>query len=351
MSSRPTKTIDWASDAGALVIEPSSGYKTAGFAGGDPLIADYENWLRKQIDAWLNYVNETAWSASISASSAVVVEDTGKTFTRPSGSFLDEGFAVGQTVSWFGFANPENNITGIITVLTATVMTIGGATGLVDETGSGDEHCNAHFGLTGQVTIAPSLGAADNALIVRGGDVLLDVGANLTVTGESVFQDLVTLQGDASVPTGHKITLVGTADVKHGDKILLLSGYAAYPSDVAAGWTVGGGPGFIESTAAPSIAYLPVPLRVGDRIRDVVVATFDNGTTQWTNILVQHYTKTGTLTTLGSSGVVNPGAAWQDVAIAVTDTTLADGDQIFIEFVAAGAGVRIGSTRVTYDRP
>lgn len=350
MSSRPTKTIDWASDAGALVIEPSSGYKTAGFAGGDPLIADYENWLRKQIDAWLNYVNETAWSASISASSAVVVEDTGKTFTRPSGSFLDEGFAVGQTVSWFGFANPENNVTGIITVLTATVMTIGGASGLVDETGSGDEHCNAHFGLTGQVTIAPSLGAADNALIVRGGDVLLDVGANLVVTGESSFQDLVTLQGDASVPSGHKITLVGSADIKHGGKVLTLNAYAGMMSDVAAAqWTTGGGPGFITSSGA-AILYVPIPLREGDRITSVEVQRYGDGAVDGTFILQRFIN--GTLTSDPTVSVTNAAASWNTTTLTPSSpAVLAAGEVHFLELVASAANLKIGNILVHYDRP
>lgn len=155
-----------------------------------------------------------------------------------------------------------------------------------------------------------------------------------------------------TVPTGFNMTLSGTADIKHGDRTLELSGYACFLSDASPGYTAAGGPGFITSTGAgPAIAYLPIPLKVGDRIRDVTVATYDSGASQWTNIIVTHYTKAGVLTVLGSSGVVNPGAAWQDVAIAVVDTTLAAGDQLFVEFVAGGAGLRIGTTWVVYDRP
>jgi hypothetical protein len=55
---------------------------------------------------------------------------TGKTVTRSSGSWLADELAVGDVVSISG--STSNNVTSAITALTATVMTLGGAT-LVDE--------------------------------------------------------------------------------------------------------------------------------------------------------------------------------------------------------------------------
>lgn len=70
---------------------------------------------------------------SVMGAATVTVAATGKTFTRAAGSFLTDGFAVGDYVVWSGFTNSGNNITVKITTLTATVMTCSGATGLVDE--------------------------------------------------------------------------------------------------------------------------------------------------------------------------------------------------------------------------
>ena len=57
---------------------------------------------------------------------------SGHTITRGTGSFITDGFAVGDTVSALGTVD-NNGVIGVITVLTATVMTFG--SGVVDETG------------------------------------------------------------------------------------------------------------------------------------------------------------------------------------------------------------------------
>ncbi|HEY6038804.1 MAG TPA: hypothetical protein VIV58_31195 [Kofleriaceae bacterium] len=63
------------------------------------------------------------------ASPASVTVNTAGVYTRSSGSFLTDGFFVGQVVSWTGFVNGANNQSNVtITALTATVMTVGGVT-------------------------------------------------------------------------------------------------------------------------------------------------------------------------------------------------------------------------------
>jgi len=61
----------------------------------------------------------------------------GLTYTRTVGSFITDGFAIGQLVSVSGFSNVANNFTNhSITGLTATVMTISSAVDSVAETSS-----------------------------------------------------------------------------------------------------------------------------------------------------------------------------------------------------------------------
>lgn len=139
----------------------------------------------------------------------------------------------------------------------------------------------------------------------------------------------------------------------HGDRVLTLSAYAAFVSDAAPGWTAAGGPGFITSTAGTNIIYVPIPLAIGARIKSVKVARYGDGAADFANMIIQRYAAigAGTLTGLGSSGVVtNPAASWADTTITVASPTAAvDGDSFFLEIVANAANLRVGSIRVTYD--
>ena len=61
------------------------------------------------------------------------------TYTRASGDFVAEGFKAGRSFAFSGFTNGGNNTTKVIGTVTALVITVTDNTGLVDETGSGDE--------------------------------------------------------------------------------------------------------------------------------------------------------------------------------------------------------------------
>ena len=65
-------------------------------------------------------------NATTSGVQIVAATATGNTtYTRSVGSFLTDGFFVGQRVSWTGFATPANNVTTLaISALSATVMTV-----------------------------------------------------------------------------------------------------------------------------------------------------------------------------------------------------------------------------------
>lgn len=70
----------------------------------------------------------------------ISVNSGAKTFTRLSGSFLTDGFVVGHTVTSENMTNSANDQTEIlISAVTALVMTFSTASGLVTDTGDGDE--------------------------------------------------------------------------------------------------------------------------------------------------------------------------------------------------------------------
>lgn len=67
-----------------------------------------------------------------------VTASTG-TFSRATGSFVTDEFVAGHTINVSGFTNSGNNNPRIIQTVTATTITVVDSTGLVDETGTGDE--------------------------------------------------------------------------------------------------------------------------------------------------------------------------------------------------------------------
>lgn len=142
---------------------------------------------------------------------------------------------------------------------------------------------------------------------------------------------------------------------KHGDVTMVLSPFVGFVADTAPALTVGGGPGgapgVLTSTGSAKL-YVPFSLLVGDRIKSVTFARYGNGVANFTNVIVQRYSKAGVLTNLGSSGLIAaPPAAWNDTTIDNTDTTITDGDSIFLEVVFSATGLNLGPIRYTYDHP
>ena len=70
----------------------------------------------------------------VDSATTIAVAATGKTFTRPAGSFLTDGFVVGDYIEVAGATNAANNGTfGPLTAAAALVLTCASATDLVDE--------------------------------------------------------------------------------------------------------------------------------------------------------------------------------------------------------------------------
>jgi len=75
----------------------------------------------------------------VSAAVQINVVASAGTFTRVSGDFLADGFENGCRFTGSGFTNGGNNAAFTAKTVTATVITVVDNTGMVDETGSGDE--------------------------------------------------------------------------------------------------------------------------------------------------------------------------------------------------------------------
>jgi hypothetical protein len=81
-----------------------------------------------------------AWAGTITTGAqTLTIDATAKTITRAAGSFVTDGFEVGDMVELSGFTNAENNTLVKLTAVAALVLTYVGPGDMADETGDADE--------------------------------------------------------------------------------------------------------------------------------------------------------------------------------------------------------------------
>jgi len=99
------------------------------------------------------------------------------TYTRGAGSFLTNGFRPGMVFNATGFTNAGNNGYKMIATVTALVITIVDITGLVNETGSGDERLQTIFS-GNPISITPAKLAFNSVTYAYIGDTTQNVKIN-----------------------------------------------------------------------------------------------------------------------------------------------------------------------------
>jgi len=97
-------------------------------------------WVTDFIEAALY----DTWNAAVTTGSmSLDITTSGTKLTRASGSFVTDGFAVGDLIQLSGFTNSANNSYVYVSAVAALELTIVGAS-LVDESGGGDEEAKRH---------------------------------------------------------------------------------------------------------------------------------------------------------------------------------------------------------------
>lgn len=140
------------------------------------------------------------------------------TFTRLSGSFLTDGFRTGMTIVTSGFTNGGNNTTKTISSVTATVITVTSITGLVNETGGGDERIRAgHIWMQIRTGIAPTDGQ-----VITGGTSTTTCDVNTTVIERSLSFPFVGVSTGSAIIGGYGIG-IDTSGLTASDKLFDLS--------------------------------------------------------------------------------------------------------------------------------
>lgn len=99
------------------------------------------------------------------ATATIAVNSTNRTFTRSDvgGDFTTDGFVAGMTIRMTGFTDAGNNTTKTIESVASTVITVTSGTGLVTESGTGNERIWSSPFNTNAIYVGRSLAAASNA--------------------------------------------------------------------------------------------------------------------------------------------------------------------------------------------
>ena len=140
------------------------------------------------------------------------------TFTRGSGSFVTDGFRPGMTIVTSGFTNGGNNTTKVISTVTALVITVTSITGLVDETGGGNEQIKAgHIWMQLLTGVAPTDGQT-----ITGGQSATTADVNVTVTERSLPFPFLGASTGSAIIGGYGVGLE-TSDLSASDKLFDLT--------------------------------------------------------------------------------------------------------------------------------
>lgn len=168
-----------------------------------------------------------------------------------------------------------------------------------------------------------------------------------------------------SLPTSRNTTYVaGVSQVKaadlndvqdtiiaggHGDMIKAVP-FAAWVFNGDGDGTYSVSQGALSLTSATSF-FLGPQFDVGDRIKSMSVMLLGDGSADVTFTVYKIETD-GTKTSLGALTVTDAASSpWSDHPLDFTDVTLADGESIFVHAVPTAGGLKIGTTRFSYDHP
>lgn len=162
---------------------------------------------------------------------------------------------------------------------------------------------------------------------------------------------LLTASGGVTLPTGQNINLVGTADLKHPSRSLMLPAIGPMASGMTFDVTT---PTLIATNSAASAIYIPIPLKVGDRVLSVDFNRKGNASAYTQVAAIQKVTAAGVVSIVQSAGsVATPtGAVWtvQNVAVG-SPVAIAAGEQWYASWQPNAIVQSLQGISVNYDRP
>lgn len=190
--------------------------------------------------------------------------------------------------------------------------------------------------------------AGDGILTMAGAGVLESTTAipfDVNFDNGITVTDVIVATGGVTCAANQHLTISGTGELKHGDRVLSINAFGGSTDS----WIASSSGGYLVSNSAGYMVK-SIPLLEGDRIKDVTFYVYGNASADVT-ATVYSLSNAQVSTSIGSTVATNPPAAWNPVGIIVTDTTIVLGGSAVIEFVANANGIRVATIRVTYDHP
>lgn len=196
-------------------------------------------------------------------------------------------------------------------------------------------------------------------LAAPGSTAIMQMDSSGVVSASNTVANAVTLSGGiannvtltlgATAATNQDIAVSGTGDYNHGDKTLTLSA-TAYAWATGTTATISTGPIRVSAGAAADF-YMPIPLRVGDRVKSITISHYGDGAADINNYTVVVTAASGGTSGIGVTTVSNPPASWVQTPLDLTDTTLAEGESLTLIVGLNATGIELGNVKVTYDHP
>jgi len=186
----------------------------------------------------------------------------------------------------------------------------------------------------------PAALPASNALVqVSAAGVLT---TSNTVTKAVTMTEVTTFSAGATCAAGQHFTVSAAGRYKHGSLVKNISAQSGY------GTSMNFGSGYMVSAGAAGW-WVAVPFDEGERLTAYSFRIYGDAAADCP-YEINVYDTSATKTTLVSSTVTNPGAAWQTEAAGATHT-FASGSCLVLEFSPNAANIRLGNISLTYDRP
>lgn len=107
--------------------------------------------------------------------------------------------------------------------------------------------------------------------------------------------------------------------------------------------------GYILGAAGAAVGIISLPTEVGDRVTQVVAASFGTGALTVTHVIA-YQTAALTVVTLSTTTDVNRAAAWGDFSCNPTAHVMGNGEALYHTISATAANARLTNERLTYDR-
>lgn len=193
------------------------------------------------------------------------------------------------------------------------------------------------------------------ATALPGSTAIAQVSSAGVLTYSNTIVSLITASAGLTAAADTHVTVSGTGEFKHGDKVLNWAAYNAVNDSGGTSWSLDTSSPMEWRSTASGVCGLVIPFRTGDRVKTMNFALKGDGAADLVTTIYKQPQTGAAATIINIGGVAtttsNQAASYSTITIDLIDTTLSAGDTIFVTFSANASGLRIGTMTFTYDRP